>query len=161
VLRPGDSHCAPTGGTRSRTWHWNGRRFTASRWTATPPNASQRTAVPSGRAEATFYWPGRAVNCEMNDGRPGVGSNVFCESYRRPHSVEMGLNGRLKICRGGTIMTTHCLGNPGLNTPVLAYGQHIALRHFRCASRRSGVTCTVRKTGKGFRINSRGVQRVG
>jgi hypothetical protein len=32
VFRSGDSHCNPTGGTRSRTWHWNGRRLVAGPW---------------------------------------------------------------------------------------------------------------------------------
>jgi sugar lactone lactonase YvrE len=27
-----DTHCNPSGGTRSRTWRWNGSRFVASRW---------------------------------------------------------------------------------------------------------------------------------
>jgi hypothetical protein len=32
IFRSGDKHCNPTGGTRSRTWHWNGSRFVSSRW---------------------------------------------------------------------------------------------------------------------------------
>jgi hypothetical protein len=36
VLRPADAHCFPTGGTRSRIWHWNGKRFVASPWKAAP-----------------------------------------------------------------------------------------------------------------------------
>jgi hypothetical protein len=44
---------------------------------------------------------------------------------------------------------------------VLAYGKQIALEHFRCRSAQAGVTCTVIKTGKGFRIDHEGVRRVG
>lgn len=97
----------------------------------------------------------------MNDGRPGVGSYVYCQSMAHPHSVKMGRDGRLKICRGGTLTTTHCLGNAGEHTPVLAYGRHITLTHFRCASLQTGITCTVIATGKGFRIDRAGVRRVG
>ncbi|HEX7310867.1 MAG TPA: Calx-beta domain-containing protein [Gaiellaceae bacterium] len=32
VFRSGDGHCSPTGGTRSRAWHWNGRRLVAGPW---------------------------------------------------------------------------------------------------------------------------------
>lgn len=32
VVRPNDSPCFPTGGTRARIWHWNGTHFTASTW---------------------------------------------------------------------------------------------------------------------------------
>jgi sugar lactone lactonase YvrE len=32
ILRPGDAHCFPTGGSRSRIWHWNGTRFVAGPW---------------------------------------------------------------------------------------------------------------------------------
>jgi hypothetical protein len=73
----------------------------------------------------------------------------------------MGRDGQLSICREGSLMTTHCLGDPGEHTPVLAYGRHITLTHFRCASLQTGVTCTVIATGKGFRIDRAGVRRVG
>jgi hypothetical protein len=32
VFKSGDTHCSPTGGTRSRLWHWNGRRLVAGAW---------------------------------------------------------------------------------------------------------------------------------
>lgn len=32
IYRPGDSRCCPTGGTKSRVWHWNGSRFVAGAW---------------------------------------------------------------------------------------------------------------------------------
>jgi len=97
----------------------------------------------------------------MDDQRVGVGSHVYCQSMAHPHSVKMGLAGRLKICRGGTLTTTHCLGDAGEHTPVLGYGKHITLAHFRCESQKAGVSCTVIKTGKGFLIDNAGVRRIG
>jgi hypothetical protein len=113
------------------------------------------------RTVATFYSPSHNLSCEMDDQRPGVPSGVSCQSWAKPHSVRMGLDGRLKICRGGTLQTTHCLGNPGEHTPVLGYGKQITLKHFRCRSEKAGVTCIVVKTGKGFRIDRADVTRVG
>ena len=62
---------------------------------------------------------------------------------------------------GGTVTTTHCLGNPGINTPSLAYGSQITVGPFRCRSEQAGVTCTVIKSGKGFLINNNGAVPVG
>jgi hypothetical protein len=50
IPRPGDPHCLPTGGTRSRTWHWTRHGFVHSRFrrgTArdTPPALSAGTAT--------------------------------------------------------------------------------------------------------------------
>jgi NHL repeat-containing protein len=33
VFRPGDFRCNPSGGERSRIWHWNGSRMVAGAWT--------------------------------------------------------------------------------------------------------------------------------
>jgi len=32
IRRPSDSLCNPTGGTKSRIWHWNGTRFAPGPW---------------------------------------------------------------------------------------------------------------------------------
>jgi hypothetical protein len=162
VFRSTDPRCVPSGGAHARTWHWDGTRFVAGAWTQVKkPTQPKKAAQPASRTSATFYSPSRNISCEMNDGRAGVGSFVYCQSLRRPHTVKMGLDGRLKICRDRTITTTHCLGNPGEHTPVLGYGKHITLKHFRCESQKAGVRCTVIKTGRGFRIDSAGVRRVG
>jgi hypothetical protein len=153
VFRPGDPRCIPSGGRHARIWHWNGSSFTAGPWKQVTPGTPAKVA--------SFYSPSHNLSCEMGDD-PGIrGSYVYCQSWKHPHSVRMGLNGRLKICRGGTITTTHCLGNPGENTPTLGYGKQITVGRFRCQSLRSGVRCTVIRSGKGFLINSTGVSRVG
>ena len=36
IYRPGDSRCCPSGGTKSRVWSWNGKRFVASPWKVAP-----------------------------------------------------------------------------------------------------------------------------
>jgi hypothetical protein len=84
------------------------------------------------------------------------GSFVYCQSVKAPHSVTMSVDGRLKLCRG-----IRCLGNAAVNTPTLAYGKQVTVGRFRCRSLRSGVRCTVIRSGKGFLIDSKTVRRVG
>jgi hypothetical protein len=151
VFRSTDPRCVPSGGRRTRSWHWTGTRFVAGAW--------HRTKAGAPRTSADFFSPSRNIACEMSDGRGG--SRVFCESFAHPHSVKMGVRGRLNICHGGTPTTSHCLGDPGEHTPVLRYGRRISTTHFRCRSEQSGVTCTVIATGKGFRIDRTTVARVG
>lgn len=151
LFRATDPRCVPSGGKRSRLWHWDGSHFVAGAW--------KQLGGGARRTSATFKSPSRNVSCEMHDGDAKLGSFVYCQSFAHPHSVSMGLDGRLKICRSAT--TRHCIGDPGERTPVLAYGKQISLTHFRCRSAKAGMTCTVIKTGKGFRIDRAKVQRLG
>ncbi len=65
----------------------------------------------------------------------------------------MGRNGRLTIHRW--------IGDPGEGRHlVLRYGRTLTVGGFACTSRRNGMTCVVRATGKGFRIAKGGVYRV-
>jgi hypothetical protein len=57
VLQPGDAHCFPTGGTRSRVWHWNEGRFVSGAWQYSKPHRSSSPkpttpAVTSGSTQA-------------------------------------------------------------------------------------------------------------
>ena len=144
VLAPGDSRCCPSS-TRSRIWRWNGKRFVVGPWKhGTGPKAKTKPTV------ASFISPSRNLSCEM------AGSSVYCQSVERPHSVRMGLDGRLSVCPG-----TRCLGDPAENTSVLAYGRQLTVGRFHCLSQQSGVTCTVTPSGKGFLIDREGVKRLG
>jgi sugar lactone lactonase YvrE len=115
-----------------------------------------RKVGTSATASAKFYSPGHNLSCGMADGPGRAAVRVKCQSRKLPHSVSMGLDGRLKICRGA-----RCLSNPGANTPTLGYGRQIAVGRFRCRSQPSGVRCTVIRSGKGFLIDKKGVRRVG
>ncbi len=152
VLRPGDAHCFPTGGTRARTWHWDGATFTHGAWRQVTPGVEQTTA--------SFYSPSRNLSCELSDRAGKRKPGVYCQSMKHPHSVRMGLNGRLKICRDHSIETAHCLGDPGEGTPTLGYGKQVTVGRFRCRSQQAGVVCRVIRTGKGFFIDRHGVRRV-
>jgi hypothetical protein len=145
IFRDGDSRCCPSGGTRARIWHWDGARFTAGPW--------KQVTLGTAKGKAYFLSPSRNIDCQMANG-------VICQSRNPPRYVSMGADARLEICRG-----IRCVGNPGVvDVPaptVLGYGRQITVGRFRCHSLRSGVTCTVVRTGKGFLINTAGVRRVG
>ena len=145
VFRQGDNRCNPSGGRQARIWRWNGSRFTATPWKVTPAKGKARTA-------AEFFSPSRNLGCEVSDDVNGA--RAACLSFRPPLDVTMGLDGRLKICRG-------CTGNLGEGAFVLAYGKQVTIGRFRCFSMRSGMKCIVIRTGKGFMINAAGVTKVG
>lgn len=148
VYRPSDSRCCPSGGTKTRIWHWNGSNFTAGPWKVT-----RGTAEP-----ARFDSPSHNIHCFMFDGSGGDYSRgVGCNSDKPRRMVDMTADGRLKI-RG--IPAAWC----GCREPdfaPLGYGRQISVGRFRCLSQRSGVTCTVIESGKGFLISRAGVRRVG
>ena len=63
VLRPSDSHCFPTGGTRSRTWHWNGTRMVSGAWKYSKPQPKKSDVlhVPY------FKSPSGNIHCGLGD----------------------------------------------------------------------------------------------
>jgi hypothetical protein len=142
ISRAGDPRCIPSGGAKARLWHWNGSSLVAGAWRRI-------------RTQAEFYSPTRNLGCELDDYRGDIPSQVYCQSWKAPHSVRLKLNGALKRCSG-----RRCLGNPGQHTPKLAYGKKITVGRFRCFSRRVGVECVVISTGKGFLIDSKGTRRI-
>lgn len=148
IYRPGDPRCCPSGGTKSRLWHWNGSRFVAGPWRVTRAKDDQPTR---------FESPSGNLECWMYDGsssrfRPGVG----CTSKIPPKSVILTADGRLKIRRD-----PFACGCEEPDSPRLAYGRQITVGRFRCVSRDTGITCTVIESGKGFLISRDGVSRIG
>jgi hypothetical protein len=160
VHRPGDARCLPTGGTRTRTWHWNGSRFTSTPWRRSSP-AQPRPAlhVPY------FRSPSRNLSCGLGDE-----DRAYCRSWEKPSSVWMTHDGIAHICTGSRRCTGPCdpdgRGDPGCQpdrSPTLAYGQRNDYVGYTCTSRMDGITCTVSAgpgPGKGFRISRDGVTRI-
>jgi len=85
-------------------------------------------------------WPLRADACLLPD----------------RHARAVGDHGRdrqLHDCTG-----VQCLGNAGINTPTLGYGQATGVGPFVCESATTGITCTA--NGRGFLISSAGITQV-
>jgi len=160
VLRPGDAHCFPTGGTRSRTWRWNGTRFTVTRWRQTTPPEADPTPTfvpgffktPSGNI-VCYHSPGpkdmprASVACGIKSGLKPAPPRGKCE--------EGGYaDDRVTLLATGRVEVPSCAGDPGALTGetvarVLAYGQTRSGGGIRCTSAATGLTCR-NTSGHGF-----------
>jgi hypothetical protein len=152
VHRSGDSRCFSSGGTHARIWHWDGTRLVAGPWKQVTKGEPERRG---------FYSPSRSIGCGMYD--DSSFRSVDCQSYSPSLSqkVKMDAGGRLTICRDRGTQNRCNIGNAGEGTPTLGYGKQITVGRFRCQSLRSGMRCTVVRSGKGFLISRSGVRRVG
>jgi hypothetical protein len=92
-----------------------------------------------------FLSPSRNISCEMHE-------IVYCQTFTPPQSVHLSADGTVTPCTG-----EGCVGNPGIGTPTLGYGQSANHGPFTCVSQTDGVTCTV-GSGRGFTISNSGIQ---
>jgi hypothetical protein len=162
VLRPTDAHCFPTGGTRARTWHWNGTRFTAGPWKqATPGTAPPADAfkygyfkTPSRNIQCDYGFGGTArayVRCGIKSGLkpapPSRGTGCFQAPW-----VSLGPTGRAQIgpstCPGEDALDAGPFAGAGVGQ-MLAYGKAWSGGGLRCTSAITGLTCR-NKSGHGF-----------
>jgi len=165
VHRFGDPRCLPEGGTRARTWHWDGTRLVAGPWEQVTPGEPLTLAV--------FKSPkGVGVTCTMWDD-PSIGARyahrVHCESHRRkPYLGQKALlrgNGTVSLCRVRNVVGSRrcrlvcgCFETP---PPILRYGTEVVVGRFRCRSVRSGIRCVIVKSGRGFALNKHRSWRIG
>jgi len=121
--------------------------------TAATTTAGSTTFVPMQTAAGgEFLSPSGNISCEIDDNRADL-TQAYCQTITPPQSVTMGITGKYTTCTG-----EQCLGNPGTNTPTLAYGTATGVGPFRCESATNGVTCMA--GGKGFRISTSGITSV-
>ncbi len=117
-----------------------------------PTTTTIGTLAPQTATSTEFLSPSKNISCEIdNSFGPSALTQTLCLTVKPARSVVLKTDGSLVACVG-----QQCLSNAGLNTPTLAYGQSIALGPFRCASAKSGVTCTL-SSGAGFLISSSGI----
>ncbi len=110
------------------------------------------------KKEAVVFSPlASGISCHMIDDGSVAGSWVYCwiGASRRPaRHVKLTLDGQFSAASTTPIPT-------GLGGPSTAFGEHVTVGRFRCLSLRSGMKCTVVKTGKGVLFNASGGRRVG
>src|ERR1035437_3697826 len=126
--------------------------------TCTPPlEAVAEPTAPTDRpltTTADFLTPTANISCEINYQRSGVADGTYCQTLSPPQSATMSTDGTYTTCTG-----PNCVGNPGVGTPTLAYGDTAQVGPFSCVSAVSGVTCTV--AGRGFTIARSGIAPAG
>ena len=156
VHRPGDSRCFPSGGKRSRTWHWNGSGLVAGPW--------QQVAPADSYKNGHFKTPSSNIVCDyfIHIGSRASESNVGCviksglrpAPPRRPCQDGGYAGDRVYLGVTGGVQVPSCAGDPGpyVNVDrarVLAYGKTWSGGGFRCTSALTGLTCR-NKSGHGF-----------
>ena len=121
----------------------------ASAPASSPPLVAMQT--PAG---GEFASPSGNITCEVDY---NFGSNklthAYCQTGAPARSVTMSVTGTFTTCTG-----LQCLGNSGINTPTLAYGQATGVGPFVCESATTGITC--RADGRGFLISGSGITPV-
>jgi hypothetical protein len=134
VFNRSDARCIPSGGTRGRTWKWDGSRFVAGAW--------KQTWV--------VIMLGSTAACQLQDDGTPTGSFAYC--WGGP-----GNRRHARLAVDGTIdsknreATVSGIGGPG--API---GRIVTAGRFRCKNHRRNVTCWVRSSGKGMRFNAKG-----
>ena len=160
VYRAVDPRCCPSGGTKTRLWHWNGSRFKTGPWKATPGSVTpSATAFRSGY----FQSPSRNIQCDYGYGN-GV-AHVRCgiKSGLKPVSrkgagcfpnVWVVLNATGVAGATGSFCAGEDAPDAGPFAPrsvarVLGYGKEWSGGGLRCTSAATGLTCR-NKSGHGF-----------
>ena len=159
VRRPGDTLCNPTGGTKTRTWHWNGSRLVAGSWKQVTPGSPSGPVMTNGYFKTPsgnivcFHSPGprdlpRAfLGCGIKSGLKPAPPRRTCQ--------EGGYAGdRVELLATGPVSVPSCAGDPGALVGkgvarVLGYGKTWSGGGISCTSAVAGLTCR-NKSSHGF-----------
>jgi uncharacterized protein DUF6636 len=163
IYRPADSRCCPSGGTKTRIWHWNGSRFVAGPWKQVTPGAAAASKggvtddyfkTPSGNIVCGYRYGGNipaSVGCRIKSGLkpPPAGRGPGCFSRN-----EVFLRATGRTTTGRTICPGEPEGDAGVFAfesvaRVLGYGNTWSGGGLRCTSAFTGLTCR-NKSGHGF-----------
>jgi hypothetical protein len=107
-----------------------------------------------------FLSPDRSIWCSGNAKEVGCVS-LPGSSDQTNHGAILKSGGGLVICPEGSAgRGWKCFQNFDEKAPVLHYGRRLGVGAFVCVSTRQGITCTVRASGRGFRIGRHDVAAV-
>ncbi len=101
-----------------------------------------------------FLSPDGKTWCQGTTGEVGCVSFRAGASHGPAHGAVLRRGGHLVLCPEASAGPGWaCFQNFDATAPVLAYGQRVEIGGFRCASTRKGITCVLRASGGGFRID--------
>jgi hypothetical protein len=97
----------------------------------------------------------------------GTASEIGCVSFKGSiadgagHGAIVKRGGKIVLCPESTAGPAWaCFQNFDETAPVLHYGESTEVGGFRCKSTRQGITCLVRKSGRGFRVDRTAVTAI-
>ena len=110
--------------------------------------------VPSGAAAITgFHSPSGNIRCDILNS--GVRCDITHHSWQappKPKTCEFDWGGSIGLARDGKAHFL-CVSDATEQGAVLAYGESITRHRFRCKSLTSGVRCTNKRNGQGFKLS--------
>jgi hypothetical protein len=119
----------------------------------------------AARPKAAEFFVGTApgVGCYMIEEAGGGTVGCYTESRSFQQKAVLNAAGEVQVCaRHVHAFADACeLGNAGTRTPTYRAGKRITVGAFRCLLVRSGVSCTVIASGKGFYMTAHRVASVG
>ena len=114
-------------------------------------------AVPAASgAPAPFRTPSGNIHCYLGN---GSGGTVQCWVMSRACRGEYGTFAYSWAMSGRQRPMRFCPGDLVRGTRVLGYGRSVSVGQMTCRSQQRGLTCTNRRTGRGFFL-SRERQRI-
>ena len=161
VLRAGDGRCVPSGGERTRLWHWNGSKLVAGAWKQTSPAKQPDFGgfrTPSGNIFCNNAY-GEHANHRVYFLQCGIKSGLKPPPPRKgPHCTRalwVSMVGSGHAAWSGST----CPGHDEAQGPIfelakqmLRYGQHWSWRGMSCSSAFKGLTCH-NTSGHGFFVS--------
>jgi Family of unknown function (DUF6636) len=152
VYRRGDGPCTPSGGTRSRLWHWDGGSLVAGTAKRIANPLGGNPGNPAASAEGYFKTPSGNIICFFSTGsdalvvcgiRSGLKPGVPAHHCRDGGSV----HDRIVLPGSGRASVPRCAGDPGPfvgyheHSRTLSYGKRWRGAGLRCTSAKRGLTC--------------------
>jgi hypothetical protein len=129
-------------------------RLPTMRWVAVLAAVLWTAVVPSGAAAITgFHSPSGNIRCNIL--KSGVRCDITQHGWQsppKPNSCEFDWGGSIGLSRHGAAHFL-CVSDATEQGAVLAYGDSITRHRFRCKSLISGIRCTNKRNGHGFKLS--------
>jgi hypothetical protein len=101
-----------------------------------------------------FLSPDHKTWCSGNAGEVGCVAFRGSVANGKGHGAIVKRGGKIVLCPESSAGPSWaCFQNFDETAPVLHYGESTEVGGFRCKSTKQGVTCLVRNSGRGFRID--------
>lgn len=136
-----------------------------------PPPATGVPGIPDKEADGArpapggvmwkdryaFFSPTHNIYCEMSP--DVVNCGILQRNYTPPMPCENSFHMIELSADSGAMRESCIMGNPGLDTEVLAYGMSACTGNLTCLSQEAGVVCWNNRLANGFLMNRDGITK--